>query len=109
MIEALFEEELEAFIGRCRCRGGEGAQNGSRNGPRNRQLTGMFGTETVRMPRARSEDEAGKITEWRSKALPGYQRWTKKAETLIAAVYLVGTNTRRVKRALWDSAALEAT
>lgn len=52
------------------------------------------------MPRARIEDEAGKISEWRSKALPRYQRLTKKAEALIAAVYLAGTNTRRVKRAL---------
>ena len=99
-IEALFEEELEAFIGRCRYGRGEGAQKGYRHGHRDRQLTGTFGTETVRVPRARIEDEAGKITEWRSKALPRYQRLTKKAEALIAAVYLAGTNTRRVKRAL---------
>ena len=62
---------------------------------------GTFGTETVRVPRARIEDETGKVTEWRSKALPRYQRLTKKAEALIAAVYLSGTNTRRVKRALF--------
>ena len=53
------------------------------------------------MRRARIEDEAGKITEWRSKALPRYQRLTKKAEALIASVNLAGTNTRRVKRALY--------
>ena len=99
-IEALFEEELEAFIGRCRYGRCEGAQKGYRHGHRERQLTGTFGTETVRVPRARIEDDAGKITEWRSKALPRYQRLTKKAEALIAAVYLAGTNTRRVKRAL---------
>ena len=52
------------------------------------------------MPRARIEAEDGKVTEWRSKALPRYRRLTKKAEALIAAVYLAGTNTRRVKRAL---------
>ena len=99
-IEALFEEELEAFIGRCRYGRGGGTKRGYRHGHRERQLTGTFGTETVRVPRARIEDEAGKITEWRSKALPRYQRLTKKAEALIAAVYLAGTNTRRVKRAL---------
>ena len=99
-IEALFEEELEAFIGRCRYGRCEGAQKGYRHGHRERQLTGTFGAETVRVPRARIEDDAGKITEWRSKALPRYQRLTKKAEALIAAVYLAGTNTRRVKRAL---------
>lgn len=32
--------------------------------------------------------------------MPRYRRLTKKAEALIAAVYLAGTNTRRVKRAL---------
>ena len=66
-----------------------------------RQLVGTFGAETVSVPRARAIDEAGKITEWRSKALPRYQRLTKKAEALIASVYLAGTNTRRVKRALY--------
>ncbi len=53
------------------------------------------------MPRARIEGEDGRTTEWRSTALPRYQRLTKRAEALIAAVYLAGTNTRRVKRALF--------
>jgi putative transposase len=100
-IEAVFEEELASFLGRLRYCRGDGAAKGYRHGHRERQLIGTFGTETVRVPRARIEDEAGKVTEWRSKALPRYQRLTKKAEALIAAVYLSGTNTRRVKRALF--------
>ena len=100
-IEALFEEELAAFIGRCRYDRGAGSTKGYRHGHRNRQLTGTFGTQTVSVPRARIEDEEGKVTEWRSKARPRYQRLTKKAEALIASVYLAGTNTRRVKRALY--------
>lgn len=100
-IEALFEEELAAFIGRCRYGRGGGSKKGYRHGHRERQLVGTFGTETVSVPRARIDDEEGKITEWRSKALPRYQRLTKKAEALIASVYLAGTNTRRVKRALY--------
>lgn len=100
-IEALFEEELDAFIGRCRYGRGGAKRMGYRNGHRERQVVGTFGTETVSVPRARVEDEAGKITEWRSKALVRYQRLTKKAEALIASVYLAGTNTRRVKRALY--------
>ena len=100
-IEAVFEEELACFLGRLRYGRGDGAAKGYRHGHRERQLTGTFGTETVRVPRARIEDETGKVTEWRSKALPRYQRLTKKAEALIAAVYLAGTNTRRVKRALF--------
>ncbi|MBT8475141.1 MAG: IS256 family transposase [Alphaproteobacteria bacterium] len=99
-IEAVFEEELAEFIGRCRYGRGEGARKGYRHGHRERQLVGTFGAETVSVPRARIADEAGKVTEWRSKALPRYQRLTKKAEALIASVYLAGTNTRRVKRAL---------
>jgi hypothetical protein len=39
------------------------------------------------------------MTQWRSRALPRYQWLTKRAEALIAAVYMAGTNTRRVKRA----------
>jgi len=100
-IEAVFEEELTGFLGRLRYDRGDGPATGYRHGHRERQLTGTFGTETVRVPRARIEDETGKVTEWRSKALPRYQRLTKKAEALIAAVCLAGTNTRRVKRALF--------
>jgi transposase-like protein len=100
-IEAVFEEELAAFIGHCRYGRGEGSRKGYRHGHRNRQLVGTFGTETVSVPRARVEDESGTVTEWRSKALPRYQRLTRKAEALIASVYLAGTNTRRVKRALY--------
>jgi putative transposase len=100
-IETMFEEELAEFLGRIRYgRAGDRAK-GYRHGHRDRQLTGTFGTETVRMPRARIEDKEGKLTEWRSKALPRYQRLTKTAEALIASVYLAGTNTRRVKRALF--------
>ena len=100
-IEAVFEEELATFLGRVRYDRGDGTTKGYRHGHRERQLTGTFGTETVRVPRARIEGGTGKVTEWRSKALPRYQRLTKKAEALIAAVYLAGTNTRRVKRALF--------
>ena len=59
-------------------------------------MIGTFGAETISVPRARVESEDEKTMEWRSKALPRYQRLTKKAEALIASVYLAGTNTRRV-------------
>ena len=112
-IETMFEEELAEALGRTRHgRGGEA--NGCRNGHRDRQLVGTFGTETVRGPRARIEGEEGTVREWRSQALPRYWRLTKSEagqktawgavfptnEALIASVYLSGTNTRRVKRAL---------
>ena len=100
-IEAVFDEELNGFLGRLRYGRTAGAVKGYRHGNRDRQIVGTFGTETISVPRARIEDEAGRVSEWRSKALPRYQRLTKTAEALIASVYLAGTNTRRVKCALF--------
>ena len=100
-IEAVFNEELDGFLGRLRYGREAGAVKGYRHGHRDRQITGTFGTETISVPRARVENEDGKVREWRSKALPRYRRLTKTAEALIASVYLSGTNTRRVKRALF--------
>ena len=100
-IEAVFEEELAQFLGRCRYGREDALRQGYRNGHRERQLTGTFGTERVSVPRARIVEEDGRASEWRSRALTRYQRLTRKAEALIASVYLSGTNTRRVKRALF--------
>ena len=100
-IEAVFKEELDTFLGRVRYGREAGAAKGYRHGRRDRRITGTFGTETISVPRARVETEDGKVREWRSKALPRYRRLTKTAEALIASVYLSGTNTRRVKRALF--------
>ena len=98
-IEALFEEELTAALGRGRCERSVGAPRGYRNGTRERQLLGSFGPVQVSVPRARMADEDG-TREWRSAALPRYARMTRQVEALIAGAYLAGTNTRRVKRAL---------
>ena len=100
-IEAVFEEELEAFLGSARYGRKAGGPVGHRHGRRERRITGTFGTETIRVPRARLHHEDGSSSEWRSKALPRYQRLTKKAEALITSVYLSGANARRVKRALF--------
>jgi hypothetical protein len=59
---------------------------------------GTFRTPCV--PRARLNTPDGKTTEWKSEALPAYQRRTRAADALIAGAYLFGTNTRRVRRAL---------
>lgn len=99
-IEAIIEEELEMALGRSRYERAAGGAVGYRNGHREREVVGTFGSETIRVPRARLASEDGTAAEWRSKALRRYQRLTKRAEALIASVYLAGTNTRRVKRAL---------
>ena len=98
MIEAVFKEELNGFPGRLRHGRTAGAVKGYRHGSRDRQVIGTFGAETISVPHARIEDGAGKVSEWRSKALPRDQRLTKTAEALIASVHLAGTNTRRVVR-----------
>jgi putative transposase len=99
-IEALIEQELATALGRGRYERDASAPKGYRNGKRERQLTGSFGSVEISVPRARLATEAGSTREWRSTALPRYARMTRQVEALIAGAYLAGTNTRRVKRAL---------
>jgi putative transposase len=97
-IEHLLEEELEAALGRGRYERVAGS-NGRRHGHRPRQLVTTFGPLSLSVPRARLDDEAGE-REWNSALLPAYQRLSRRAEALIAEVYLAGMNTRRARRAL---------
>ena len=111
-IETMMEEELDAVLsrpryGRRRIAPGAGKEEGTleavtghRHGHRSRSLLGTFGPVEVSMPRARLNAPDGGTTEWKSKALKAYQRRTIAADALIAATYLAGTNTRRVRRAL---------
>jgi putative transposase len=109
-IETMMEEELEAVLSRPRygrivptaskkAGRAEGA-TGHRHGHRSRTLLGTFGPVEVAMPRARLNAPDGGTTEWKSTALKAYQRRTIAADAVIAATYLAGTNTRRVRRAL---------
>ena len=97
-IEELLEEELEAALGRGRYER-DPASKGHRNGHRGRRLDTTFGPLVLAVPRARLADDAGEC-EWRSELLPAYRRLSRRAELLIAQVYLAGVNTRRVRRAL---------
>ena len=98
-IESMLEEELTTALGRERYRrGGEAA--GYRHGVRHRQILGSFGPLEITVPRGRMPKPGGGTAEWQSATLPRYARMTKQVEALIAATYLAGTNTRRVKRAL---------
>jgi putative transposase len=53
------------------------------------------------VPRARLNTAESKTTEWKSQSLRAYQRRTLAADALIARTFLAGTNTRRVRRALF--------
>jgi transposase-like protein len=109
-IQAMIESELEVALARPRYgrRPTADVENGAvpnsicghRHGHRSRTLMGTFGRVEIAVPRARLASAEGKTTEWRSSALPAYQRRTKQADSLIAGAYLAGTNTRRVRRAL---------
>jgi len=99
-IEALIGQELETALGRGRYERGVEEPKGYRNGTRERQLLGSFGSVQISVPRARMATAGGDTQEWRSAALPRYARMTRQVEALIAGAYLAGSNTRRVKRAL---------
>ena len=98
-IEEMLEAELEAALQRRRY-DRRGTALGHRHGHRDRQLIGTFGPVTVAVPRARLAEADGRTSEWRNRTIPAYKRLTQRAEALIAAAYLSGTNTRRVRRAL---------
>ena len=98
-IERLLEEELEATLGRGRY-ARDLAAKGHRNGHRERRLDTTFGPLVLAVPRARLADHDMGEREWRSELLPAYRRLSRRAELLIAEVYLAGVNTRRVRRAL---------
>jgi putative transposase len=98
-IEEMLEAELEAVLQRRRY-DRQGPARGHRHGHRERQLIGTFGPVSVSVPRARLAGADGRSSEWRNRTIPAYRRLTRRAEALIAAAYLSGTNTRRVRRAL---------
>src|SRR6187549_242712 len=97
-LEEMVEQEATAALGRGRYQ--RGASAGYRNGTRSRRLLGSFGPVEIAVPRARLLAPDGTSREWQSAVLPRYARMTRQVEALIAAAYLAGTNTRRVKRAL---------
>jgi putative transposase len=101
-IEAMIEEELTDLLGRSRyARHGEGRAVGHRHGHRRREFIGTFGTVEIAVPRARLKRKDDETKEWCNQSLRAYQHRTKAADALIASTYLAGTNSRRVRRALW--------
>ncbi|WP_245313280.1 transposase, partial [Bradyrhizobium macuxiense] len=106
-IEELIRDELDTLLARPRYEHRKADQEeastavtGHRHGSRTRSLTGSFGPVEIAVPRARLDSPDGTTREWKSHRLRAYQRRTLAADALIANVYLSGTNTRRVRRAL---------
>ena len=100
LIDAIVEEELAAALGAGVSVRVGAARQGYRHGTRERTLTTSLGPTTFAMPRARVRTAAGTTAEWRSELVPRYQRRSERVDEAILGVYLSGTNTRRIKRAL---------
>ena len=98
-IERLIREELWAALG-----AGPYERTPERRGyqhsPRERTLTTGLGPTTFTVPRGRLFTPEGGTEEWQSRLLPRYARRTREVDAALVGLYLSGTNTRRVKRAL---------
>ncbi len=94
-IETAIQEELRATLGVQRYERHE-TRRGYRNGTKTRTLTGPSGPLALSVPRAMLFG----AREWTSTLLPRYQRRLPEVNEAIAATYLAGGNTRRIRGAL---------
>lgn len=99
MIEMVLEEEVESTLGASRHQR-VAERSGYRHGRKSRRLTLRTGTVRVGVPRARLVDAEGSEREWQSQLVPRYRRSSPEVEQSVLGVYLSGSNTRRIRRAL---------
>lgn len=97
-IEQAVDEELEHALGVAAYQRAV-SRLGYRNGSRERTLTGHTGPLPITVPRARMFEPRGE-SEWQSRILPRYQRRIPEVNEAIAAAYLSGSNTRKLRLAL---------
>jgi transposase-like protein len=98
-IERALEQELGAVLGASRY-ARVATRLGYRNGAQERDLGTPMGQLAVSVPRARVQGPAGTTTEWRSTALPRYERRLQQVNQAVVQVYLAGTNQRKIAAAL---------
>ena len=96
-IETAVHEELLAALGATPYERSE-TRRGYRNGTKERVLTGPSGPVALTLPRATLFRAAG-AKEWTSMVLPRYQRRMREVNEAVAATYLAGGNTRRIRGA----------
>lgn len=99
-LQAVIDEELVAALGAARHERIEG-RRGYRNGSQVRSIVTQSGPATLEVPRARIQDETGRVREWRSELVPRYQRRTAAVDAALLGCYLAGSNQRRIRKALW--------
>ena len=95
-IEMAVHEELRAALGTTPYERSN-VRRGYRNGSKMRTLTGPTGPVVLTLPRATLFASA---KEWTSRIVPRYQRRMPEVNEAIAATYLAGSNTRRIRGAL---------
>jgi len=98
-LQELLELELEETIGALRHQRTTG-RSGYRNGHTTRTVVTEVGPVDLAVPRARLDDGAGGTHEHRTAIVDRYQRRTKRVDEAILGCYLVGANTRKVRKAL---------
>ena len=99
MIRMLLDAELDTRLEAARYVRTQ-SRSGYRNGKKSRTVSTSLGCVEIESPRARLYGSNGKSTEWESELLPKYKRRTIAVDAALLGVYLSGTNTRRVARAL---------
>ena len=99
IIEMVLEEEVESTLGASRHQR-VAERSGYRHGRKSRRLTLRTGTVRLGVPRARLVDAEGSEREWQSQLVPRYRRSSPEVEQSVLGVYLSGSNTRRIRRAL---------
>jgi transposase-like protein len=98
-IEKVLNDELGRVLGADWYARREG-RIGHRNGNVARTIGTPLGSTEVEVPRARLFGADGTQEEWRSAKLPRHARRMKSIDQTVLAIYLSGTNQRRVKAAL---------
>lgn len=98
-IEAVLEEELEEALGSSRYER-TSSRRGYRNGIERRTITTEAGAQELRIPRGRIRREDGTTEEFHSSLVPRYARRTAEVDEAILGVYLAGSNSRRIRKAL---------
>src|SRR5215470_7496400 len=97
-IETAVHEELRAALATAPYERSE-VRRGYRNGIRERTLIGPTGPVALTLPRA-TLFRGASAKEWTSTIVPRYQRRLPEVNEAVAATYLAGGNTRRIRGAL---------
>lgn len=99
LVHLLLEAEVDEALGAARHERAE-HRAGSRNGTKSRTIHTSLGSTELAVPRARLTRADGTTREFQSQLLPRYERRTSSLDETVVSLYLSGTNTRRVERAL---------